>query len=322
MGLNRDKLKHNQSGDRFVFKEGDNYVRILPRSMLYFTADDDDFVYKYKVHYIAIPGEEQKKMIVCSTNDIKACPICMLSKALFNSHSDDDKALARQIYGRFRYLANMVLLDADDMGEVDMDKKYAVTHVSFSQKSVYDGIVSYLVNPKWGELLDPSDGRNFCIRMIPGSQTESGYNQYVVQPEPQQSKIKLTKDWKKVIDALKEEIPPISNYAEIYDALISAGFYANIDDMPKAMQNLFRKEMDFDIEIHESNDEPDGEPDVNSDEDDIPEYKVPEEAEEEDEEDDTKPACFGEEYSPRKSKCKKCEFKSECIEAFLESEDD
>ncbi|HHD78446.1 MAG TPA: hypothetical protein ENK98_02220, partial [Epsilonproteobacteria bacterium] len=64
MGLNRDKLKNKNKGGGGAFKEGDNYFRILPRSMKYFTDDDDDFVYQYFVHYVPTLGDENTT-IVC-----------------------------------------------------------------------------------------------------------------------------------------------------------------------------------------------------------------------------------------------------------------
>lgn len=319
MGLNRKKLKHkNKGGGGGAFKEGDNTFRILPRSMKYFTDDDDDFVYQYLVHYVPTLGDESTT-IVCPSNEGKVCPICMISKALYNTGSKEDEELAGKLYKRKRFLMNAVKLDVDDMGTPNMNKVYGVEAIEFAQKTVHDGLLTFMVNDKWGELLDPVEGRNFCITMVPKAKTESGYNEYKTAPDPDITKIKLAKSWKKSLDALAETMPEASSYDVIYNALISSGLFDSIDDMPKAVRNLFQRELSTASESsvvdkgmesaaaeeeYEAPDVPDPEPE-----------DPPEEAE------PAQPDCFGVEYSPKKAKCKKCPVKHECLHAFIESDE-
>ena len=322
MGLNRDKLKNKNksAGGGSVFKEGNNYLRILPRSLKYFTDDDDDFVYKYFVHYMPTLGDDNTT-IVCPSNEGKLCPICMIAKILYNTGNADDSELARKLYRKSRYLMNAAKLEVDEMGSPDMSKTYSVEPIEFSQKTVHDGLLTFLVNYKWGELLDPVEGRNFCITLIPKTQTESGYNEYKVAPDPDITKIKLVKAWKKQLDSLKEQIPPASSYEEIYNALLNTGLYDSVDDMPKSVRNLFKRELGLDEKPVEQ-------------EDDIPDYEIPpktpptdetpDEPEKEpaaDESDDGKPECFGQEYSHKKAKCKKCPVRKECLRVFIESDE-
>ena len=315
MGLNIGKMvDNNKSSGANIFQEGANYIRVLPRSMQYFVEDDDDFVYKYKVHYINVLGEDRVRTVVCPTNENKPCPLCMMSKALYLSSLPDDKSLASKLYARYKYLINIALLEADNMGNVDMNRSWNVTAATFTQKTVYQGIFQYLINPKWPNLLDPIDGRNFCVTVTPSSRTESGYNEYSVSPDPTVTKIKLVKGWKKQLDTLKDNMPEIASYEELYNLIIDAGYYDRIEDMPKVMQSLFSRELDMSPSEAPKPVEP-----ISNPVDDTPD--VPDTDFTPDEEpikaDDGKPDCFGIEFGPRKAKCSKCSVKGDCLNVFM-----
>ena len=104
MGINRDKLKaKNQSAAGQIWQQGANYIRVFPRSTRYFTDEDDDFVYKYHVHYLPTLGDERTQ-IICPNRLNKPCPICMLAKGLYATNKQEDKAVANKLYRRYRYL--------------------------------------------------------------------------------------------------------------------------------------------------------------------------------------------------------------------------
>jgi hypothetical protein len=84
-------------------------------------------------------------------------------------------------------------------------------------------------NPAWGNVVDPEQGVDFLVTMVPGSQSRSGWNTYTVLPEPQRASevftyLKGLADWPKVLDDLDAQKTAFKEPAEITSLLQEIGF--------------------------------------------------------------------------------------------------
>lgn len=299
MPLDLGKLKEKmekrptERADRFNFKDGDNYIRILPPSLEYFAESIEYICFEYGVHFnLGADGDKTAEVCPKSLDKHSRCPICEVVSRFYRTGKDDDKAIAGQLRARTRCVFNVVDLNNPDKGIQIMETGI----------KIYEDIVKFMTNPKWGDLLDLDEGRNITITKTSAKETSSGYTEYTVAPDPNICSIreKLPKNFKEGISLLKKSIPQAKSYDEL--KVILEGGTPSDENTPSVTTSSVKHEVQTNKEIMT-----DSKVDAKST------VKVKEEAPTTKE----KPSCFGNDYGPNRDVCKKCSFIKECRIEFL-----
>lgn len=115
--------------------------------------------FEHRVHWInAQPYECLNQTVVDKDGNMHTaceCPICKMTRALYNAKTDDSVALAKKITGRTRYVVRILVRD---------DPDYATTPVFYELPfSIYEKIKNAILSKEWGSLFGPLDGRDFDI---------------------------------------------------------------------------------------------------------------------------------------------------------------
>ena len=334
MPLNKDALRKNASPkDTFIFRDGDNFIRILPPTSKYFTEDIDRFAYKMLVHYNL--GPEGSPPIPCPrTSDTKttkhSCPVCERARRMRRNPAT--KELAGELSARTRFIANIV----------DMEHPERGVQVAEFGPSVHDPIFEVAVDRDYGDILDLKVGRNFKVTLTPANRSKTGYNSYSVLAGANPSSVKeilddkkiFPKGWKNKIDALKDRVgePPSTEELErlVYAATGDAGAGEPEPKAPTHARTSVASDEFVDpkgkgdsVVKQGSSGSPqdDAEPVAAADSlaaetgasaaeaaSGKPAEGAPEGAE----------ACWGDEFQPSSEKCKVCDHKVSCMEKYVE----
>jgi hypothetical protein len=304
----REKFEHRkEKADRMNMKDGDNNVRILPPSMAYFSDGDTkiDYIhFEFLMHFnLGVEGEKKAEVCPKSFGKTYKCPVCEAVSLLYKTNTIEDKAQAGDLRAKKRYIFNVINLD-------DVEKGIQVMEVG---PKIYEEIIKYATNPKWGDLLDLDKGRNFVIEKKPKSETASGYVEYSVAPDPEPTSIKdlLPKGWKESLDKLAKQVPTAKTYDELKAVLegTETAPEAPVQEtesekeeasVKKVVSAPVKTAVKKAVVAVEKEEEPADEP--------------------ADEVAGTKPDCFGEEYNlrTRKEQCVKCPVKNECRDKYLD----
>lgn len=193
------RRKQRRSGGGWKPDEGPNEVRILPPTSEYFEEDIDYIALTCNLHYFRMDSMDTQ-VSRCFRDDGRVCPACEMAGRF--SDDEDDPALAKradQISRAERHFFNIIDLDDVEIGIQPYQCGY----------TVHRDLLKYAANPKWGDFLHPEHGRDVTIELTPGSRTKSGYNEYSVQPDPDQIDRTdiLPSDWLEKLDELQYAIP-------------------------------------------------------------------------------------------------------------------
>ena len=294
MGLDMGKLKERFEkkagrGDRFELKDGENNIRILPPSLQYLTESVDYIAHEYLMHYnLGVEGNKTAEVCPRTLGKTHRCPICEAVAKLYRLNTAEDKALAGQLRGKKRYLFNVI-----DMN----DKEKGIQILEVGPK-IYEDLVVFITNPKWGDLLDLDKGRDVTIHKTNAKESATGYAAYSVSPDPNITSVReaLPKTFKEGIGLLQKAVPAPKTYEELKSVLEG-------EEAVSSKEEPIEKE---EVEVAE-------EPVI------VAPVKVKEEAPVKVKVDDGKqPTCFGEQYGPRRPECLVCTFKSDCRAKFLD----
>lgn len=289
MGINIAKLKERfdkksaEKADRLNMKDGDNELRLLPPSLEYLTGEVDYICFDYLMHFnLGIEGNKTAEPCPKTYGKDKKCPICEAVYKLYKTNKPEDKALAGEIRSKVRHIFNAI-----DLG--DLEKGIQTLEVG---PKIYEEVFRFVSNPKWGDLLDLDTGRNITIVKTPAKESTTGYVDYALSPDPDQTSIreKLPKNFKEGIAKLKMQLPNPKTY-EVLKAILEGEDTEKIAEVSGASKASKAPKV-----VEESVDVSD----------------VAEESSEE------KPECFAQEYGPKRDKCIKCSVKAECRDKYLE----
>ena len=276
--------KRKEMGSKLFFnlEEKKNIVRILPRSLKYFSPEkDDDFAVRYFVHYNLF-DIEGFKMIVCNKTIGKSCPICE------EAHKLNDKALVSKIRAKERFMYNV--LDLTD----------GVIKILETGPKIYEEILKFVLNPEWGDLFGLKDGRNITIEKIPSEKSGTGWVEYTVMPSPMPSDVTemVPEGWDVEIDKLSDKLPNLFDDAEL--KRIGECFKNGVS--PVTAENSRKKDV-----ISERQGSVTQSPSTEQKPKLTP--QVPPDKQE----------CFGLKYMPRAEKCKVCisDLKDACRTTYL-----
>jgi len=297
MGLNMQKLKENfdkksERGDRFNIQNGENYVRILPPSIQYLTEEVDYICYNYLMHYrLGVEGDKQAAACPKTAGKHQRCPICEAVARLYKNDTVEDKALAGDIRAKKRHIFNVIDLNNPEKGIQIME----------TGPKLYEDLIVYVTNPKWGDLLDLDTGKNVVITKTDGKESATGYTEYRITPDPTSSSVRkvLPENFKEQIGLLQKAVPTPLTYDEL--KVILEGGVLETAKKP--------------VEAESEEKEPE-EPAVQKS---APAVKTTEKVQEVKEPSQGgQPSCFAKDYGPRREECLKCGVKAACREKFLE----
>lgn len=296
MALRLDEMKKAYEEDQEKRREGSksyynledkkNIVRILPRSLAFFSTEgDNDFAWKYYVHYkmFAVQGF---KMVVCrkSISANEPCPVCDMLEAL------KGKPEASRMHRRERFLYNVY------------DPTDGLIKIMETGPKVYDLLRVFMLSDDWGDLLSLKNGRMVTIERTPEDKTTSGWAEYSVIPSPKVTDVSdvLPETWDAQIDALKTKIPVCLDLVAVQKLV----------DMYKRGETPVKEEKESRRDVSEERKV-------------AIEGSAPASVQQAPVETATVTAvkleCFGKKYAPREEKCKICKDTSACRVEFFKS---
>lgn len=231
-GLDRDELekkKNNRQGQQGWDPEpGLNPVRFLPPSREFFTEGARDIAIEFHMHWFREEGADTR-VTRCLRNKDDVCPACKLSQKFYDSDDAGLADLADDVSRGRRFGFNLLDLDEPEKG---------IQHY-IGGKQVYDDLFSVATNPKWrgkndADILHPNWGRSGEVEFTPGNETDSGYNQYGYDPDPDPTDItghlpETKEEFFQQLDALESEIAGYMEKSEIWTVLSRLGFPCDED---------------------------------------------------------------------------------------------
>lgn len=225
MGLNINKMQEKKErgsvGSSWRPKEGHNDIRVLPPNSAYFDEDIDFFCLDFNMHFIRQEGYNTE-VSRCLRDKGEYCPVCDMAAQYKESEDPALMQTAKDISRTQRFLMNIFDMDDPDAGIQPYTAGW----------TIYNGILEYLANPKWGDILDPSDGHNMDINLTPASKSRSGWNTYSVSPDPQRTDVTdmLPEDWLEQLDKLEAAVPEYKKAGALVQILQRMGFPIDSDD--------------------------------------------------------------------------------------------
>lgn len=289
---NYEKKTEGKGGiDRWKPQAGENYIRVLPHTLRYFTETIAEIGFTYFVHFDVGP-EGAKEMVVCpkTLNRKNICPVCEAVALLQKSNDPNDQDLANRMGVRRRYLLNIL-----DMKSAETIAKGV--QVLECGPSIYNNIIRWC-NPKWGDPLDLENGRNMTLTAIVPPGGNKIHTEYTVEPDPQTSSVvdKLPANWKEQIKRLETLVPQVKSYDEIKKILEGEVDYGSVEKSAQQEQGISPTPLEKPhVAPQQVTPQPAVPPAVNG----------------------TKPSCFGVYFSTTNSKCVACAVNAACKETFL-----
>ena len=323
MPVNIEKLKEKyerkqaQRADRFQLKDGENYIRILPPSLEYLTEDVDYISIEYLCHYnIGLEGKKHAEICPRSFGSKNKCPICETCSKLYKG-SAEDKALGKDLYARRRILFNVIDLKEPEKG----------VQILETGPKIYEDVVVFVTNAKWGDLLDLDEGRNIVVYKTPGKESSSGYNEYNVTPDPDKTSVRdvLPENWKEKVNQLQKAVNPAKSYEDLEKALAGeeddneTDKDASSHKTTTVVEDEDTPQKDERTEEQKAADKKKTEPEKKEEAPKEETKEEPKEEKKEEPKDDKKRKdCFGEKYKVSSPECKECEDKTDCRSKFLD----
>jgi hypothetical protein len=201
-------LKEKKSGILAHFwrpQEGKNLVRLAP----YAHGDGpfQEYYYHYNLH-------ESGKPIVCPKRTYgRACAVCDLVSNLWKGDKDD-QALAKQLSAKMRVHTPVLVRGEEDRG---------IRFWSFGQQ-VYQNVLETMVDPDYGDITDPAEGRDVVVTLTPPS-TNSPFPQTDLLFKPMQTPLAPTSE---AIETLLGNTPDLEKLIEIPDEAELQGLLATL----------------------------------------------------------------------------------------------
>lgn len=308
MGLDLAKFKERFDkrkgrGDRFELQDGDNVIRILPPSLQYFAGEVDYIAFEYIMHYkLGVEGNKTAEACPKTLDRKLRCPICEAVSKLYKLDTPEDKARARDIKAKKRYVFNVIDLSNKDKG----------IQILETGPTIYDDLGVFIKNPKWGDILDLDKGRDVVITKTNSKETQSGYTEYSVTPDPTTTSAReyLPANFKEAIGQLQKAVPLPKSYQEL--KVIIEGGDSQVDiSVLRATLSPVSQDEDDGVQGTPDESEPEVQPQNKVVETNNTPHKLPEEG-------DVPPSCFGVQYGPRRQECGPCPSRNPCREKLLE----
>lgn len=303
-----DRKKFSGSSVLYEIQDGENPLRLLPRSMKIFTPEGDfGFAVRYLVHYNMFEVQGFK-MIVCPATIKEPCPICDMID------NEDDKGKIGRIRRQERFLYNVY------------DLRDEVMKLLETGPQIYDGFSKHWLDADWGpgRMIGIKEGCVAKIVKIPADKSSTGWNHYDVVMTPRGVDIdtKLPQGWQDVINALESKVPAMRPNQDLKRLVecYQKGIPPNKDEMQKREAVTEDRAKDLIDKAGKTA------PAQTASQ---PQQAQPQQAQPQAQGDGLKtgpaggsaktgeiPQCFGVEFSPRKDTCKTCNYWVKCRESY------
>jgi hypothetical protein len=195
-------LESRGSGGGLIFpKEGTTRLRILS------PGDDEELGIEIIQFYL---GPDLGGAISPATFD-EPCPFMEKYKELKESSDEDDKALAKLLVPKTRYILGGVGYKDDKGKEIDPDR---VKKGFLVPRSVYQDVIDlYLDSDEWGDMTHPTEGYDIKINRSGKGKNDTSYSVSPCQKKP------LAREYRGNIDLEAIVRKQIKSYDELEELL-------------------------------------------------------------------------------------------------------
>ena len=176
MAINIDKMKQKLSaaqgrgGKKSDFwrpQDGESVIRILP------SPDEDPF----KEHHFHYNLGANSGFLCPKRNFGDDCPVCNFATKLFNEGSNESVTQAKTLFARQRFFSPVLVRGEEAEG----------VKVWGYGKTVYENLLSLVLNPDYGDITDPIEGTDLVL--VYGKAPGMMYPQTKVQPRRKSSSL-------------------------------------------------------------------------------------------------------------------------------------
>ena len=193
---------------------GSHFARAVPWPTTVAVGDSAPFVERW--FYYALG----KRIIAQPLN--APDPVRELRDALFADRNDVNLALARQLKPKMRCYLPVIVLAEEDDAEAGVKKGDKIVRLWGLSATVYKELLSYLVDPDYGDITDPVSGFDLTVEISDsGKKFDDGTPIRDVKPRLRPRPRALDADELALIDAVPDinSIYPISSYEQLENAL-------------------------------------------------------------------------------------------------------
>ncbi len=200
MAINLDKMKAKLdaaqgkgSGKKSDFwrpQDGENVIRILP------SPDEDPF----KEHHFHYNLGNRSGFLCPKRNFGDDCPVCNFATKLFNEGSQESVQQAKNLFARQRFFSPVLVRGQETEG----------VKVWGYGKTVYETLLSLVLNPDYGDITDPQEGTDLVLSY--GKAPGMLYPQTKVQPRRKSSP--LCDDGDEACQEIVETVPDLDTLFE------------------------------------------------------------------------------------------------------------
>ena len=199
MGINLDKMKQKlaaaqgkgeKKSDFWRPQEGENVIRILP------SPDEDPF----KEHHFHYNLGNRSGFLCPKRNFGDDCPVCSFATKLFNEGSPESVQQAKSLFARQRFFSPVLVRGQESEG----------VKVWGYGKTVYETLLSLVLNPDYGDITDPEDGTDLVLSY--GKAPGMLYPQTKVQPRRKSSQ--LCEDGDEACQEIVASVPDLDTLFE------------------------------------------------------------------------------------------------------------
>lgn len=196
-------LKNKGGGNFWKPPEGKSTIRILP------TEDGDPFK-AFHFHY-----NLGKHGFLCPKKNYgDDCPACNFVKDLYAEGDDESKAMAKDLSARQRFFSPILVRGKESEG----------VKIWGYSKTVYEELLSLVLNPDYGDITDPSEGVDLQITY--GKEDGARYPSTKIDPRRKSSE--MCADMSEgECDSLLESIP---DFDTLYEKVSTAEVQKMLDE--------------------------------------------------------------------------------------------
>ncbi len=170
-------------------QEGDNTIRILP------SEDGDPFKEHYFHYNVGTNG-----FLCPKRNYGDDCPVCKFANKLFNEGTQESIQQAKSLFPRQRFFSPVLVRGEESEG----------VRVWGYGKTVYETLLSLVLNPDYGDITDPKEGTDLTLSY--GKAPGMLYPQTKVQPRRKSSP--LCEDGDNACQEIVDTVPDLDSLFE------------------------------------------------------------------------------------------------------------
>lgn len=152
-------------------------------------------------------------------------PVRELRDALFSDRSTENLASAKKLKPKMRCYVPVIVAALADEPDEGVKKGDKVVRLWSLNETVYKDILSYMVDPEYGDLSDPDVGRDITVditdsgKKIPDDKEGKTFNDIKIRPKTSTRSLDAAERELLTRVPSIDEVAPISSYDKLKDAL-------------------------------------------------------------------------------------------------------